>query len=132
MPPGEEAVLLWLKQDYYVPQGTLHPKWFNLTGEAIFLPGCATYNIDHLVDGNWLDMGPVIMCAWEGIAKKIEAGEGLAAETANVPGTFSLVGTYRLRGTYYLGCTEGEPISAAQCTGSAEVLREFTTGPPPP
>jgi len=132
MPLGEESVILWLDANYYLGGATLQPIWFNFQDEAIFLAGCNTYTIEEQTSDGWQELAPVVSCVWEGLAQKVDPSEALVVPPFTAPDLFLSASSYRLRGTIYYGCLDNEPISSAQCNGSAEVTREYSVGPPFP
>lgn len=125
---GVDEVLLWLGASMTGPGSTLVPRWFNFTDAAIFLPGCGTYSIQRMEqDGDWIDLGEPVSCAWEGIAVKVAPGAAHAAFpfTPPVNGGQGWTDNFRLRGDYWTGCAGDLPISGADCTGGPfEVLSD--------
>lgn len=101
----------------------------NQRDEPVYLPGCNAFLIEQQsATGEW-DLGvPHRECFWEGYAVRVDAG-------ATWRGVFNLLGrdqtgTWRIRFDASLGCTDGEPLSAAGCTGKVTVFSPpFTSGP---
>ncbi|MBN1947640.1 MAG: hypothetical protein JW797_18390 [Bradymonadales bacterium] len=83
---------------------------FNETNVTAYLPGCATFNYEHLVSGTWRDMGPNRYCVWEGYVQPLRKDTSL-----RTPFTIGNAGTWRLRYSVSFGCTEGQPMSRANC-----------------
>jgi hypothetical protein len=75
-----------------------------------YLPGCSQFNYEKLVDGAWADQGPAVVCVWEGNVVPVTAG-------SNYDSAFTAkdAGTWRLRYLTAFGCTEGKPLSQADC-----------------
>lgn len=117
-PDNFTGVLLWVKPDMYMPGATVPVAWYNFTAQPVYLPGCSTYNVEWKDEsvGEWVDQGATEDCLWEGVAVKIEPGQGFQAQSWFGPG-YSEQGwdNYRLSGVYYLGCLDGEPLSTAAC-----------------
>lgn len=120
------GVSLGLDKTTYTAGDKLQPSWSNGTSEAIFLPGCTTYSLEKFdaAKKTWYELGPGAVCAWEGYAVVVAAGESWQAMTLQAP-QFTTppdvdgVGTYRLVGQYWTGCQSDPPapISTAGCTG---------------
>ncbi|HQP38282.1 MAG TPA: hypothetical protein PLI95_24025 [Polyangiaceae bacterium] len=124
--PGQETVVLWIDGTVYFDQELIAPIWFNFRSTAAYLPGCATYDIEVLANGGWVNKGPNVMCGWEGVAVKVPAGGAYETHVAQIDIDAWSYPKFRLRGYWYEGCQDGLPISAAQCTAAHEVLsREF-------
>jgi len=133
---GEDKVLLWVDDAYYLPGSTVHPVWYNLDDTTIFLAGCITFTIEQSNgDGTWKDLGAPAICGWEGIAVKVEPGGAHQAFSFQTPAQEpDGYGTYRLRGLFWTGCLDDQPISEALCKGGpVDVLSNlYSVGPPPP
>lgn len=92
---------------------TLH----NDTADTAFLAGCGGYFLQKLEGGTWIDIGPFVVCVWEGIAQPVEAGGAFSASFL-VP---EKAGTYRIHFPVSFGCIEGKPLSEAECDGMKDV-----------
>lgn len=110
--PGKVSVVLTREQD-----GRLKPTWYNDTAQDIFLAGCTTVSFELQASGAWTPAGVAAMCFWEGVAKLVPAHTALG----DLPFAPSKAGDYRAVGSYGVGCTPGQPLSAAACTGSFSV-----------
>lgn len=94
----------------------------NETMFTAYLPGCAAFNYEKLVNGRWIEEGPNIICIWEGIGRPVKPYQSVTTE-------FMLrdIGTWRLYYTLSFGCTEGKPLSQADCMFSRKYYtNEFT------
>ncbi len=81
-------------------------------GEApVFLPGCSPLEIATQTDTGWAE-APLVVCVWEGVVLKIPAGgfyqEKIAAR--------AYPGLHKFVAAIHLGCTEGQPLSTANCS----------------
>lgn len=81
-----------------------------------FLPGCSQFSYEKLVDGQWIDQGPNVVCVWEGNVVPVAAGS--SHESAF---TAKDAGSWRLRYLVAFGCTEGKPMSEANCTAQITI-----------
>lgn len=81
-----------------------------------YLPGCSQFSYEKLVDGQWTDHGPAVVCVWEGNVVPVAAGS--SHESAF---TAKDAGTWRLRYLVAFGCTEGKPMSEADCTSQITI-----------
>ena len=88
----------------------------NASSVSIFLPGCSVFTWQQQQSGAWVDKGPDVVCAWEGIAKEVKAGASYKATLADRG-----AGTFRLHVGYSVGCTAGKPLSQAKCTSTGSV-----------
>ena len=120
-PEQKGKVYLWERSGGIVSPGeTVTVTWVNYTGASVFLPGCATYNIQTTSDyTTWKDLGPGVMCAWEGVAVEVPAGGYVNTLSWTAPNNG--IGNYRFHGSYSVGCTPGKALSQANCTGSSEI-----------
>ncbi len=82
----------------------------NKSPVTAYLPGCSQFNYEKLVDGQWTDQGPAVVCVWEGDAVPVSVGGTL--ESAFIAKD---TGSWRLRYLVAFGCTEGKPLSQADC-----------------
>jgi hypothetical protein len=87
----------------------------NDTNLPVYLPGCSQIELDRMVgQGQWAGMGAPIMCVWEGVAVRVEAGATFPAAIALPEET----GIWRVRFVdVRIGCADGQPMSSANCTG---------------
>ena len=76
----------------------------NKSPVTAYLPGCSQFNYEKLVDGQWTDQGPAVVCVWEGDAVPVSVGGTL--ESAFIAKD---TGSWRLRYLVAFGCTEGKP-----------------------
>jgi hypothetical protein len=81
-----------------------------------YLPGCSQFSYEKLVDGTWTDQGPAVVCVWEGNVVPVAAGS--AHEAAF---TAKATGSWRLRYLVAFGCTEGKPLSEADCSSQITI-----------
>ncbi len=132
---GQEAVvLLWIPGSMFAPGETLLPIWYDFTDDDIYLPGCSKYSVEKRegMQGEWIDLGPPVMCGWEGIAQRVAAGQAYRDFPLALPPEFetSPYPSWRLHGQYWTGCQPDLPLSAAGCTaGPFDVYsREYTVG----
>src|SRR3989344_475474 len=90
----------------------------NNSGESIFFGGCNDFGLEKYdepyVDRlqQWND-ATLSVCFWEGIPAKLSPGDSVERTIER-----ELAGTYRLRLDYATGCTEGMPMSQADCKTS--------------
>ena len=82
----------------------------NFTDATVFLPGCAAFGFEKLVEGTWQLAGDPFVCIWEGLAVPVEAGES-AAFAFSPPSS----GSWRLRYSVGLACDPEAPLSDAAC-----------------
>ena len=82
----------------------------NKSPATAYLPGCSQFFYEKLVDGQWTDQGPGVVCVWEGNVVPVAAGS--SHESAF---TAKDAGIWRLRYLIAFGCTEGKPMSQADC-----------------
>ena len=75
-----------------------------------YLPGCSQFSYEKLVAGQWTDQGPAVVCVWEG--NVVPVAPGGSHESAF---TAKAAGIWRLRYLAAFGCTEGKPMSEADC-----------------
>jgi hypothetical protein len=75
-----------------------------------YLPGCSQFSYEKQVAGQWTDQGPAVVCVWEGNVVPVAAGS--SHESAF---TAKEAGIWRLRYLVAFGCTEGKPMSEADC-----------------
>jgi hypothetical protein len=85
---------------------TLH----NKAAATAYLPGCSQFSYEKLVDGQWTDQGPNVVCVWEGIVVPVAPSDSYASAFIA-----KNAGTWRLRYLVAFGCTEGKPMSTADC-----------------
>ena len=85
--------------------------------KKVYLPGCASFNIEKLVDGQWTDQGPDKICVWEGLVQPLAKGQSATSDVL-----INEAGTYRLRYTVGLGCQEKKPMSQARCAKMLPVV----------
>lgn len=93
--------------------GTVH----NDTEQTIFLAGCAIFGRQRREAGSWVEVGPAMMCGWEGLARPVDAHA-----TTDESSRFELPGQWRLSLRYGVGCAPDKPLSAASCAAMHEVL----------
>jgi hypothetical protein len=93
--------------------GQVHATWQNQTSQSIFLGGCGTVEWSRFEGSAWVNHGPFVVCAWEGIAVEVAAG---ASYTETQSFARAEAGRYRLSGRYGVGCTPGLGLSGAGCT----------------
>jgi hypothetical protein len=75
-----------------------------------YLPGCSQFSYEKLVDGQWTDQGPGVVCVWEGYVIPVAPADSyVSAFTAKD------AGFWRLRYLVAFGCIEGKPMSEADC-----------------
>jgi hypothetical protein len=84
--------------------------------EPIYLPGCETFSYERMDGEQWVNMGPDVVCVWEGIVRPLAAGTALAS-----PFVATEEGVWRLRYSIGLDCTEGVPMSEADCSSMKSV-----------
>jgi hypothetical protein len=110
---GAEGCSVWADTDlskYASAQEgttTLH----NDDSSTIYLSGCASFNYERLVNDTWEDQGPNQICTWEGIVRPLPPGQTLVTSFSAA----SEAGIYRLRYDVAWNCTEGVPMSQANC-----------------
>jgi hypothetical protein len=92
--------------------GTFH----NGGDRSTFLAGCSAFTFQQMVAGRWQEVGPAVVCFWEGIAREVLPGGELATSFAAPE-----PGTWRLRYGVSFGCQPGQPLSRADCTSQEEV-----------
>lgn len=83
---------------------------------SIFLPGCFSFSWQRLEDGLWVNHGRSVICVWEGIAVEVPAGQIQVEQNIAKKG-----GTWRVSTVVGLGCTPGQPFSAAGCVTQEEI-----------
>ena len=83
---------------------------YNGTESTVYLPGCSVFSYEKQEEGKWKDMGPNVVCVWEGLVKPL-----LPDQTLSFPFSAKDVGTWRLRYTVAHDCEEGKPMSQANC-----------------
>ena len=101
-----------IDREVYALEESIDPRWENPTAESIFLPGCGTVELERQSGADWEYLGPMILCAWEGVAVEVPAGQSFVDPRAMI----NEAGTYRFTGGYSVGCTPGEALSQAGCT----------------
>jgi hypothetical protein len=122
--PGQAQVLLWVKKQTYFHIQPIEPVWFNFIDIPIYLPGCATYDLEAFDGSMWKNLGSTVDCGWEGLAVKVlPKGAHVTHDTyIDLGSSFGQYLRFRFRGYWYEGCLDNQPISTAQCAGSHEVL----------
>ena len=100
----------------------VNARWENPLAESIFLRGCTTLDFERANGSEWEEPAPLAVCAWEGYAVEVPAGES----TVEPAVMFTTAGTYRLVGSYYMDCTPGEPLSSADCMRGPITIRSRT------
>jgi len=91
----------------------------NKSPVTAYLPGCSQFSYEKLVDGQWTDQGPAVVCVWEGnVIPVAPAGSYVSAFTAKD------AGTWRLRYLVAFGCTEGKPMSEANCQAQINIYSQ--------
>ncbi len=101
-----------IDRDVYAPEEQIDPRWENPTDESIFLPGCGTVALEQQNGDAWEYIGPMVICAWEGVAVEVRPGARYVEPHAAIVEA----GTYRFTGGYSVGCTPGEALSEAGCS----------------
>jgi hypothetical protein len=81
-----------------------------------YLPGCSQFSYEKLVDGQWTDQGPSVVCVWEGNVVPVAAGG-----SHELAFTAKDDGFWRLRYLVAFGCTEGKPLSQANCASQITI-----------
>ena len=93
----------------------------NNSTTPLFLPGCSPFYMADKTDRGWI-AHPLVVCVWEGYAKKIDPGKIYQEEYPAV----LFMGTHRIEATIYWQCQEGRPISEAKCKREERTFsREF-------
>lgn len=132
--PGHTGqVILWARNGNMVgPNESVTVTWINATAASIFLPGCSTYDVETSKGGAaWKNLGPPVVCAWEGYAVEVKAGAYFDTHAWSAPNSVD-GSSFRFSGSYSTGCVAGKPLSQAACTGSATTASEaFSVGLPP-
>lgn len=126
-------VLLWARNGAMVGPGeNVVVTWINATAASIFLPGCSTYDVETSPSGGaWKNLGPPVVCAWEGYAVEVKPGAYFDTQAWTAPNSVN-GSSFRFSGTYSTGCQPGKPLSQSGCTGNASVTSEaFSVGLPP-
>ena len=101
---------------------TIFVTLINDSQEPVFLEGCNQIYLATQVDTGWVD-SPIVMCFWEGYGVKVAP----ASQRLDRHEAAYFVGTHRFSAPLYFGCTDGEPISSAECTSRSRILSaEFT------
>jgi len=59
-----------------------------------YLPGCSQFSYEKLVDGQWTDQGPGVVCVWEGNVVPVAAGSSHVSAFTAKDASF-----WRLRGS---------------------------------
>jgi hypothetical protein len=86
-----------------------------------YLPGCSQFSYEKKIGGQWTDQGPAVVCVWEGTVVPVAAGS--SHESAF---TARKAGIWRLRYLVAFGCTEGKPLSEADCAARITIYsRQF-------
>jgi len=81
---------------------------------TLFLGGCAHFDYEKRVGGDWISQGPDIQCFWEGTAQPVPPGSEVVDPIhAREPGL------WRLRYPVGVGCSAKRPLS--QCTRIIEI-----------
>jgi hypothetical protein len=126
-------VWLWARNGgLLLPGEQVTVTWVNHTSQPVFLAGCSTYAIETRKNGGpWKDLGPAVVCVWEGNA--IEVAPGAYFDTHVWTAPADLDGSeYRLTGTWASGCQSGLPLSKAQCSATATATSAvLSVGIPP-
>jgi hypothetical protein len=126
---GARSCEVWAQTDAseYEAGASASATLYNDTSKTVFLPGCGTFNFEKLIDGEWVDQGPDIVCVWEGVVRPVAAGA--TVETGFVPAE---EGTYRLRFAIGHGCLADQPASQAECRHWEDVYTNayVVTAPP--
>ena len=111
----------------YAGNETIKVTIINNSNEVIFFGGCNDFSIQEFDPPyvariqQWNDR-TLSVCVWEGIPTKLEAGSSVE-RTLNLESD----GTYRLVLDYGVGCTEGKPMSQADCSETTIVYSEEFT-----
>jgi|GEM_PF-2445902 len=72
---------------------------------TLYLGGCAHFEYEKLVDGQWLPQGADVACVWEGNAQPVRPGRAVEDPLrAREPGT------WRLRYAVGVGCSATHPL----------------------
>lgn len=132
-PQHAGQVWLWARNGGLVlPGEQVTVTWVNYTSASIFLAGCSTYHIETRKNGApWKDIGPAVVCVWEGNAIEVKAGGYFNTHVWTAPGDMD-GSEYRLVGTWASGCQSGQPLSKAQCTATATATSAtLSVGVPP-
>jgi hypothetical protein len=106
----EKSFTMTLDRDSYTAGDSGSATLANKGPVTAYLPGCNQFSYEKLVNGQWTDKGPSVVCVWEGNVVPVAAGS--AHESAF---TAKDDGTWRLRYLVAFGCTEGKPMSQANC-----------------
>jgi hypothetical protein len=106
----KNSVTVTLDKESYTAGDSGTATLSNKSPVTAYLPGCSQFNYEKLVDGKWTDQGPAVVCVWEGNVVPVAAGS--SHESAF---TAKDAGTWRLRYLVAFGCTEGKPLSQADC-----------------
>ncbi|MDJ0789159.1 MAG: hypothetical protein QNK05_20320 [Myxococcota bacterium] len=85
-----------------------------------WLPGCAPFELQRSLDGDWVDQGPPWVCIWEGLAVLVAPGSTLTTPFQAPADS----GLYRLRYPVSLGCSPGLPLSQADCVREQSVFTD--------
>jgi hypothetical protein len=121
--PG--TICLTVDKLVYALDDTIHVVLQNHSEEAVFLQGCSHIEIATAVDSGWVE-APLVVCVWEGFALRIPAG-GFYQERIQAR---ALAGQHKFVADMHFGCTEGKPISAADCSHREKIYSpEFQVEP---
>jgi hypothetical protein len=99
---------------YLAGSGVVNAEWYNGTDTTIFLRGCSTTNGWYREGGEWKAYGAFAVCAMEGPAVEVPAGETYRDLVGGVPPNRG-DNVWRLVGPYGTGCTTGVKFSQANC-----------------
>ena len=116
--PGDGDASIRTDKGSYATDENIAVEILNNSAAAIFYGGCADYSLEKKSGNGW-DQENTIVCVWEGIPKKLEAGRTAESMALNLE-----AGTYRLVFGYGAGCEEGKPMSQAECAETNIVYSE--------
>lgn len=109
-------VVASVDQESYNVGGTGISTLENMSRDTVYLPGCSAFFYQKLEGVEWIDVGPSVVCVWEGNVKPLLSGESFSSDFQAME-----VGTWRLRYTIGRGCTAGKPMSQAGCHDTMDV-----------
>jgi hypothetical protein len=109
---GHHGVILTAVRE--ASSGMVNAEWYNGTDTTIFLRGCSTTNGWYREGGEWKQYGAFAVCAMEGLAVEVPAGQTYQDLVGGVPPDRG-DNVWRLVGPYGTGCTRGVKFSQANC-----------------
>ncbi len=113
--PEEAAgVSVYTDKLHYSLSDTIKITLKNGSDQPVYLEGCNVFYMNTATDTGWV-VSPMVVCVWEGFARKIAPGQRY---TESYYAGLLQTGEHRFTVSVFRSCTDGKPISQAECQSS--------------